>query len=174
MGRDGSSIARWDGFRPILVIMTFEIFGPKWPGISKKDGPTMDSSSSSPAPDRHEPTDSKDFGIPRWRPGEPLPVRADKTDMARIVSHLVEPVSPSGLKFHPLLVTRPGRANLFDVESTLKYFRNRILRAGEYRLGIVRSRPRPPEMNGEMGNREGPMPRHRVEDSSTIQNGAKK
>ncbi len=47
-----------------------------------------------------------------------------------------EPISPDGLKFHPLKVTKP----LFDVTYALKYFDNRINQAGVHRVGAFERR----------------------------------
>ena len=79
--------------------------------------------------------DTKTDATPRWVPGQPLPIWADKNSMAAIATWHGEPISPDGLKFHPLKVTRPGRANLFDVTYALKYFDNRINQAGVHRVG---------------------------------------
>ena len=75
-----------------------------------------------------------------WQPGMPLPKWADKHTMALIAYHHGEPISPEGLKFHPLKVTKPGRANLFDVSYALKYFESRIAAAGVHRVGSIRVR----------------------------------
>jgi hypothetical protein len=77
---------------------------------------------------------------PKWAPGQPLPKWAGKATMSAIATWHGEPISPDGLKFHPLKVTKPGRANLFDVSYALKYFESRIKQAGVHRVGFTRRR----------------------------------
>lgn len=77
--------------------------------------------------------------IPRWRPGDPLPKWADKHDLARILTFHAEPISPDNLKFHPLVKTKPSRANLFDVADAVRYFTKRIEMAGKQRAFVQRS-----------------------------------
>ena len=81
-----------------------------------------------------EPRMETDVAV-HWQPGQPLPKWADKHTMAHIAYHHGEPISPDGLKFHPLKVTKPGRANLFDVAYALKYFESRIAAAGVHCVG---------------------------------------
>ncbi len=56
-----------------------------------------------------------------WSPGQPVPVNANRITLAAIITHLFFPISPRTIERWPLVVRRPNRAAVYNVEEALKY-----------------------------------------------------
>ena len=53
----------------------------------------------------------------KWHPDQPLPKYADKATAAAIVTHLFFPISPRTLEKWPLVVRRPNKAAIFELQN---------------------------------------------------------
>ena len=77
-----------------------------------------------PSDDSKQPTPPTRLGS--WKPGQPLPKRADRADLAKIITHEFGPISPRSLEKWPLLGRRFNGRMVFDVQPALKLAEERF------------------------------------------------
>ena len=56
----------------------------------------------------------------QWVPEQPLPYFADRNTLAAIISHHYFPIRPRTLEKWPLIVRRPNRATIYNVQEAME------------------------------------------------------